>query len=166
MPGLLPVLVDNDLEVLHQRRDVLQLQRCLLGLLLVAQLLVALGVAFAFYLLGLGLLLLAHLLVELVLQLVVILIAAVVQVIDGQEDLAQVEVLLAEIFVALLYLGLHVVLLLDLVFDLPRDFLDLVVEGQDLLVVLLLLCQGLALELLVAVLHGLALPDAVVIRLL
>lgn len=86
--GLLPVLVDDNLEVLHQRGDVLELQRCLLRLLFITQLLVTLGIALSLYLLGLGLLLLSHFLVELVLQLVIILIAPVIQVVNRQEDLA------------------------------------------------------------------------------
>lgn len=82
VPSLLPILVNNHLEVLHQRRDILQLQRRLFRLLLIAQLFITPRVAFSFYLLRLRLLLLSHLLIELVLQLVVILIASVIEVVD------------------------------------------------------------------------------------
>lgn len=116
----MPVLVDDGLEVLHMGHDVLEFGSSLLGLLLVVDLPVVLRRFHLYFLLLDFLFLGVGLLIKLILQLQTVLIAAVIQIINGHKNLTQIEVLIAELLIAPLHLRLDLVLFLQLLFDLAR----------------------------------------------
>jgi hypothetical protein len=78
MPCLLFVFIDYRLEILHQRSDVFELEGCLFRFLFISQFLISFGIAFTLNLFGLRLLLLSWFFVELIFELVVVFVAAIV----------------------------------------------------------------------------------------
>jgi len=100
---------------------ILEFGRCNFGLLLKCDFILVLTiprVALAFDLLGnLKLFLLPLFFLEVMLQLIAVFIAPEMQIVNRHEYLPQVQILLAELFVAYLYLRLDLVFLLQSLFN-------------------------------------------------
>ena len=62
------------------------------------------------------------------LQFKVVFIAPIVEVVNGKEDLSEIEVFPTELLVAELYVWLDLVFLLDFILYFSRDVFDIVIE--------------------------------------